>query len=43
LHHFDLRQVWAIIFAVAKLEEAAFTDRGIHTGAGAIDMHPCGG
>jgi hypothetical protein len=28
---------------MAKLEQAAFTDRGVHTGAGTIDMHSCGG
>src|SRR6266851_1345183 len=43
LHHFDLRQVRAIILAVAKLEEASFRHHSIGTGAGAIDMHPFGG
>jgi hypothetical protein len=28
---------------VAELAQAAFTDRGVRTGTGAIDMHPCGG
>src|SRR5262249_31198482 len=42
LHDFDLRQVRTIILAVAKLEEAPCSHRGIRTGAGAIDMHPCG-
>ena len=27
---------------MAKLEEASFRHRSIRTGAGAIDMHPCG-
>src|SRR5712691_790192 len=43
LHHFDLRQVGAIILAVTALEEPVVASRGRHTGAGAIDMHPLGG
>ena len=40
LHDCDVRQVRAIILAVAKLEEAPFSPRGIRTGASAIDMYP---
>ena len=42
LHDFDVRQIRAIILAVATLAEAPFRHRGIRPGAGAIDMHPCG-
>jgi hypothetical protein len=42
LHDCDLRQVGALLLAVAKLEQASFTHRGVHAGAGTIDLHPCG-
>ena len=32
-----------MILAVAKLAQASFTDRGVHTSTGTIDMHSCGG
>jgi hypothetical protein len=42
LHDFDLRQIRAMVFAMAKLKEALFTHTGIGARRGAIDVHALG-